>query len=137
MNEKLGTQETSLKEFEGNQCLTEEEKEYRLRQLEKELAEGSIDEEMWPYLSRLNAIDGVVTTQCCCGHNKKDLKPHIDIRISFGFIDLFDRVRRMLDMGEVSLQIMGAEMNMPRYCFWLSHDSWQETMEELCEVLEP
>jgi len=127
-----------LDRFHGRFYLQKDEALYRERQLSRSLQEEAIDEEMVPYLASLNALPHVMTVQCCTGHGPEDeRKPHIDIRTSLSFKELFKAVVPLMDRDDwvVSLQVMGWEMGMPRYCFWLDDEHWEAQTALLTECL--
>jgi hypothetical protein len=122
--------------FKGNK-LTEREKCFRVKELKKLIEENEIDSEMIPYLSRINDIDSVVTTQCCYGHNgDNNRKAHIDFRCSYDIETLIDKVLRPLeDKFGCNIQIL-TEQNRLRYCIWMDNNNWQDQLEYLIELLK-
>ena len=125
-----------LSHFEGNIHLTPEEKRFRIDEYQKLLDVGEIDEEMIQYLNELNNIENVCTTQSCCGHGEDDSRiPHVDIRIGYKFDSFFMAISELLREEDVKLQIMGEEMNMPRFCFWFNSKSWKSAVESLIKCL--
>lgn len=128
----------SLNQFKGNFFLTEQEKEYRLKKLEQELIEGGIDNKMIPFLEKINKVPWIVTTQCCTGHSNKDLTPHIDFRTSNSFKFIWDMLYPYLSQYDFDLQVTGTDLNMPRYCIWMTHKNWEDFMNifsSLCEEI--
>lgn len=130
----------NLEDFKGNK-LTPKEKEYRLKYLKKELAEGRIDKEMIPYLEKINKFSFLVTTQSCCGHNedsKEGRHAHIDFRSSLPPEEVIDRILKPLEekfCPEITIQLYGLHANRLRYCIWLKNELWKEEMDYLIEIL--
>lgn len=124
----------NLEDFVGNR-LSEEEKKYRLKELNKLIEENEIDEEMLPYLDVMNSIDGVVSTQCCCGHNNKELKAYIDFRCSAEPEIVIDLILRPIeDKFGCNIQLM-TEHNRLRYCIWMNNAEWEDEMKYLIQLL--
>jgi len=124
-----------LMHWAGNIYLTPEEKEFRLEQLAKEIADGEVDEQFYPYLIRLNAMPYVVTTQCCCGHAGKKT-PHFDIRTSISFEKLFRAVSNTVEKFGITVHIMGFELGLPRFVFWMEARNWRKATDALVRDLE-
>jgi len=61
-------------------------------------------------------------------------RPHVDIRTTISFEDLFQAIAPLMSIMGASLEIMGWEMNMPRYCFWLPYN-WKTAMDILIDCL--
>jgi len=107
----------TLEKFKGN-VLTEEEKIYRLKQLEKVCEVGEVDKEFLPFLFIINLYP-VVTTQCCCGHKGKE-KPHVDFRSSFSVEDTINKIIRPLHELHPGITVeLFTECERLRYCLWL------------------
>lgn len=116
--------------------LTPPEKEYILKQLEEEIAQGWVDQEIIPYLEELNRISGVVTTQSCAGHRDKDNQRdgYISIRLSermnelwLRHIDYLFDPNRSFSLSLISVEqawdafqnaITGYEIACPRWVLW-------------------
>ena len=131
-----GDEMSTLEDFRGNVLLTDEEKEYRLRKLDATKLDGEIDEEMISFIDFINNLKSFVTTQCCWGHGEEDDRlPHIDIRTKFAFEVFYPEVYPWMDTYGVTLQIMGDEMGIPRYCFWLQQENWRDILKCLCRIL--
>jgi hypothetical protein len=130
----------SLADYQGNMKLSPGEKMCRMRGLQRSTLEGEIDKEFIPYLEKLNKLPFVCTTQCCTGHEPDSENTcHIDFRTSLDFEEVFRVTAPIVDDVElnVHLQVMGQEMMMPRYCFWIySSKHWKEAVEKLIEALE-
>ena len=55
--------------------LTNKEKVFWLKRLEEAKADGTIDDELVPYLEEINAIDCICTCFCCIGHETTKSEP--------------------------------------------------------------
>jgi len=100
--------------------LTVEEKEDRLRDLQKEIAAGLIDKELIEAIIKFNAIKGVCTTYSCSSHREND-RPYVSFRFSFPFEFLWDYIVDLTHRFDVTLKIVGDEL--PMYCFVLNQRS--------------
>lgn len=127
--------------YKGNR-LTKRERNYRLKKLEKEIQEGLVDQEIIPYLERINKFPFLITTQSCCGHKDKrktGSKAHIDFRSALSERDTINKILRPLDAKrdppDIAVQIM-IETYGVRYCLWLRNDKWEEQIEDFLKVLE-
>jgi len=120
--------------FKGN-ILTTEEKEFRLKELEKECEAGEVDEEFLPFLFLINLYP-VVTTQCCCGHNgEKD--PHVDFRSSFSEKDTIDKIIRPLETMHPGIKmVLLTECERLRYCLRLDKKDWKIQVGDFIEILK-
>lgn len=126
----------SLKKYRGCTYLTPAEKGHRLRLLDKCVQENEVDVAFIPYLHALNDFPFICTTQCCTGHPDRDNTAHIDFRSALSFEDTFRATQSIVNNDEyrASLEIMGQELTMPRYCLWIGNgNKWTEAMDELIE----
>ena len=125
-----------LSRFAPRSMPTDVEKKYRLKKLAQAIEEGEVDEEMIPYLERLNRIVYVVTTQCCCGHGGKK-RPHVDLRTTLGMGKTLAILHAIDPDESISLEVMGwSDPYLPRYCFWLPREGWEEMLDKLIHGLE-
>ena len=114
-----------LEDFVGSIMLTDTEKKCRLGQLDLDKEDGHVDEQCVPFLDRLNALHGVVSTECCWGHGPDDdRRPHLDIRFGYEFGQLFCLVQPYMEAFDGDVRVLGWEVMMPRFCFWMSDETW-------------
>ena len=127
--------------FYGN-LLTREEKELRLNLLQKEIDEGEVDEEIIPYLKKINSYPFIVTTQSCCGHNEDPIRgrrAHIDFRTSLSPEVVINCLLKPMDKKyspHIGFQLLGLECDRLRYCMWLDNQNWREQLNYFIELLE-
>lgn len=131
-----------LKQFTGNQ-LTAEEKEFRMKNyehLKKIKSPPELDEEIIPYLDRINAFPFLVTTQSCCGHGRpqSEKHAHADFRSGLNERDTIDFLLRPLaDRSDPNLSFeLMTECDRLRYIIWLSNDKWKEQLEYFIHLLQ-
>lgn len=136
---RLFIQESKLNFLMGNR-LTMQEKEYRLNKLQEEIGKGWVDEEIIPFLERINAFPFIVTTQSCCGHNEDPATgrhAHIDFRCTLTEQDTIDKILRPFSNNWINSDVtLMLEANRVRYVIWLDNKEWTEQLESFIEVLE-
>jgi len=123
-----------MNKFKGN-ILTAEEKEYRLMKLYKNVEE--IDEEIFPYLVKINKFPFIVTTQSCCGHKGlSGRQAHIDFRCALTEKDTIDLFLRPMSnkFEKINIELM-LEANRLRYCLWLDNNKWREQLNYFIDLL--
>lgn len=125
-----------LDKFKGN-ILTSEEKEYRLMSpngLYYNVAE--IDEEIFPYLVKINGFPFIVTTQSCCGHKgENNRKAHIAFRCALTEKDTIDLLLRpMSNKFEIYVELILEEEGL-RYCLRLDNNKWKEQLNYFIDLL--
>jgi len=134
----------SLDSFIGN-LLTQEEKEYRLRELYdlniKEFKD--LDMEFLPYLERINAFPFICTTQCCTGHHRPDDDgAHFDFRCSTPLEWVIDNLLKPLvkKFSGDHISLYGLHCDRLRYCVWIRPKEygygWWEPVEYFIKLLE-
>lgn len=111
-----------LNEFHGNK-LTSVEKYFRLKQLEEEIREGLVDEEIIPYLKKINSFEFICTTQSCYGHDKE--AAHFDFRCNLDPEWVIDNFLKPLSekFNGLHFNLYGLHNDRLRYCIWIH---WQE-----------
>ena len=126
---------------QGNVCSIKE-RNYRLKELEEEIKRKWVDEEMIPYLIRINKFLFLVTTQSCSGHNedmRDGRKAHIDFRSLLSEKDTIDKILRPFDIKrnppDCAYELMVEPYGI-RYIIWLRNDLWREQLEDFIKVLE-
>jgi len=124
-------------QFYGRTLLEPDEKKCRMKELIQEIDNREVDEEMIPYLQQLNRIPHVMTTQSGLGH---DSLPYVELRWGLPFDQLFERVQPLLvpfskDAVDVIMEIVGWEMAMPKFRFWMNHNNWRRYIEILIGCL--
>jgi len=128
-----------LENFTGD-LLTPEEKQFRLKRLQKEIESKRIDEEMVPYVKRINALSSFVTTQCCFGHkgNDHNQRAYIDFRSSLKPGEVIEQILKpmLLKHNVLQVQLFGLWNDRLRYCIRLESKFWKEEMETLINILE-
>ena len=132
---KRKIKKVGLEKFENSFFLTAEEKEYRMAEYQQSLDEGNIDSEFVWFLTRLNELDGVVTTECCSGHGEKGRSAYVDIRTDITFGVLAQKLALLMKTGRVTWEIAGYEMGMPRHVFRLEQAGWQDLVDCLIYCL--
>lgn len=97
--------------------LTPEEKLYELFIIERLLESEEIDEDIIPFMKKINSFPFIVTTQSCSGHNNKKNKyekkygkdGYLELRFSLIPTDIINFFLRPLDKkfaGDLLLQII-------------------------------
>lgn len=133
-----------LEQFTGN-LLTQEEKEYRIKQLYelhiKELKD--LDMEFLPYLERINVFSFICTTQCCTGkHRPNDDDAHFDFRCSNPPEWVIDNLLKPLveEFEGIHVSLYGLHNDRLRYCVWLRPKEygydWWDPVEYFISQLE-
>jgi len=123
--------------------MTPQERRLRLESLKEEIQMGYVDEEMIPYLERINRHKFIVTTQSCCGHGedpeKGGRRAHIDFRTSLDPETVIDRILKPLDRKfspKLSFSLYGLHCDRLRYCIWLDNREWREQLEFFIQLLD-
>jgi len=134
----------SLDDFTGN-LLTQEEKDYRIRQLyDLNITEfKDLDMEFLPYLEKMNASPIICTTQCCTGHHRLDDYDgaHFDFRCSNIPEWVIDNLLKPLvkKFSGVHMSLYGLHCDRLRYCVWIRNKEhgyeWWEPVEYFIELL--
>ncbi len=128
--------------------MTDDEKAYRLAQLDREIEAGIVDVPLIPYLERLNAIPWLCTAQSCQGHRPygtavKNLG-HISFRVT---VEGWERFLRGLSayeqewptLGWLGMAIETGENghSYARFEVWWSEpEEWEQRVLALCRAFE-
>ena len=128
-----------LTQFTGP-ILTPEEKEERLDDYHHELAEGRIDEELIPYLDRLNEFPFVMTTQSCSGHGEdlaEGRRGGFSFRTSLSPEDVIEHLllpmERRFEFVQFQLAMEGGRC---RYIIWFTDNVWEDKFKHFITLLE-
>uniref|UniRef100_A0A6M3MIE9 Uncharacterized protein n=1 Tax=viral metagenome TaxID=1070528 RepID=A0A6M3MIE9_9ZZZZ len=133
-----------MENFTGN-LLTQEEKDYRLRELYELNIKvwKDLDMEFLPYLERINDSPFICTTQCCVGNHKPDDDgAHFDFRCSKPPEWVIDNLLKPLveKFSGIHISLYGLHCDMLRYCIWIHPKEygyqWWEPVEYFISLLE-
>jgi len=130
-----------LDQFRGH-LLTNEEKEYRLQGLANEIESGEVDEEMIPYLEKINSYPFIVTTQSCTGHGEDrgtGRQAHVDFRCALPIHMVMDDLLMPMDeqfSPQIFFTLMGLWSDRLRYVMDFDNDTWEEQLSYFIDLLE-
>ncbi len=130
-----------LDQFRGP-LLTIEEKKYRLQTLENEIELGEVDEEMIPYLKKINSYPFIVTTQSCSGHGEDrgtGRQAHVDFRCALPIHMVMDDLLMPMDeqfSPHIFFTLMGLWCDRLRYVMDFDNDDWTDQISYFIELLE-
>ncbi len=130
---------SQLSQFTGT-VLTPEEKEWRVHGYEHELEDGRIDEELIPYIERINEFPFIVTTQSCSGHGEDpaaDKQAHIDFRSSLTPKTVVEELLIPMDKEFGTLGFnLALEADRCRYIIWFIDNVWEDKLKYFITLLE-
>jgi hypothetical protein len=125
---------------------TDEEKEFQMLRLKQFRREGLVDEEIMPYVDRINLLPWALTVSSCTGHGKYAYHPHLVIRIRMPFEKFFEAIVRPASrvhqnnahLGRVitAVTMHGIQRGWPAFKFHFHESAWESEVEDLVTTLE-
>ncbi len=124
--------------------LTPAEKRQYMHGLAEALRENNVDAEMVPWLSLLNELPGVCTTQCCAGHPERDLSwGYISLRMTGRLHRLFEAhqlgnlwLKGWMRDAETCYNLLDAGYIAPRIVLWFDAALRDEALADILAVMK-